>query len=133
MTATRLWAAFDMLVGTLSFTLGVPVTLSVLEFGFTLEFFLTAGITLAGGMLALAGVFLRPTPEPRVREARFLLVPVVVIAWIYLGEGIYWTLTADEAPGSFVVIPAVITAAITVQMIWLIRSRALTRRNGVTE
>lgn len=133
MTATRAWAAFDMLVGTVIFTLGVPVTLSELEFGLTPAIAMSAAVTLAGGMLALAGVFLRPTPQPRVREARFLLVPVVAIAWIYLGEGIYWTLTADEAPGSFVVIPAVITAAITVQMIWLIRSRALTRRNGVTE
>ena len=55
------------------------------------------------------------------REARFLLVPVVAIAWIYLGEGIYWTLTTDEAPGSFVVIPAVITIAVTAQMMWLMR------------
>ena len=127
-----------MLVGTITFTLGVPVTLSVLEFGFTLEFLLTAGITLSGGMLALAGVFLRPTPEPRVREARILLAASVVVWWLYLGVGLYMTGAAgSDGAQTLAVIHAGITVAMTSQLIWLLRRTqnvdTKERSRGVTE
>lgn len=134
MNAPRAWAAFDLLVGSLTFTVGVPVTLAELEFGLTTELLLRLGVTLAGGLLALAGVFLRNTPEPRVNEARILVVPAVALLWVYLAVGLYMTWTAEEPGlGTFAVIPAAIVVAATVQMIWLINQRPLTRRTGEAE